>query len=53
MGIVKISDPMHENLRLASNVLIRAELAGGLDLKSLSELALNASPLETVSQADQ
>ena len=34
-------------------LLIRAELAGGLDLKSLSELALNASPLETVSQADQ
>ncbi|OZY46336.1 ParD-like family protein [Pseudomonas lundensis] len=86
MGIVKISDPMHENLRLASNalsrsinaqaehwmrigmlselhpdldhnhicrLLIRAELACGLDLKSLSELALNASPLETVSQADQ
>ncbi|MDI2595206.1 ParD-like family protein [Pseudomonas sp. N3-W] len=72
MGIVKISEHMHENLRIASDalsrsinaqaehwmrigmlaelhpglnhndisrLLIRAELAGGLDLKQLSELA--------------
>jgi hypothetical protein len=71
MGIVKISEHMHENLRIASDalsrsinaqaehwmrigmlaelhpdlnhsdisrLLIRAELAGGLDLKQLSEL---------------
>jgi glycine cleavage system pyridoxal-binding protein P len=72
VGIVKISEDMHENLRVASNalsrsinaqaehwmrigmltelhpnldhseicrVLIRAELAGGLDLKQLCALA--------------
>ncbi|MEB0045620.1 MULTISPECIES: ParD-like family protein [unclassified Pseudomonas] len=72
MGIVKISEHMHENLRIASDalsrsinaqaehwmrigmlvelhpnldhndisrLLIRAELAGGLDLKNLSALA--------------
>ena len=75
MGIVKISDAMHENLRIASNalsrsinaqaehwmrigmltelypdldhnqisrLLIRAELAGGLDLKALCQLADSA-----------
>ncbi|MBK5401030.1 ParD-like family protein [Pseudomonas sp. TH39(2020)] len=72
MGIVKISEAMHENLRVASDalsrsinaqaehwmrigmlaelhpdldhsdicrLLIRAELAGGLDVKQLCELA--------------
>ncbi|MBW0237761.1 MULTISPECIES: ParD-like family protein [Pseudomonas] len=72
MGIVKISDHLHENLRVASNalsrsinaqaehwmrigmltelhpnldhnqicrLLVRAELAGDLDLKQLCELA--------------
>lgn len=72
MGIVKISEAMHENLRIASDalsrsinaqaehwmrigmlaelhpdldhsdicrLLIRAELAGGLDVKQLCELA--------------
>ncbi|MBK1613664.1 hypothetical protein CKO44_09295 [Rubrivivax gelatinosus] len=75
MGIVKISDPMHENLRIASNalsrsinaqaehwmrigmlaelhpelghaeicrLLVRAELAGGLDIAKLA-----AAPLDT------
>ena len=86
MGLVKISEQLHEEARIACKamsrsinaqaehwmrigmlselhpdldhnhicrLLIRAELAGGLDLKSLSELTVNASLLETVSQADQ
>ena len=86
MGIVKISDHMHENLRLASDalsrsinaqaehwmrigmltelhpnldhnlicrLLIRAEVAGGLDLKQLSGLVQDANVIETASQADQ
>ena len=86
MGIVKISEQMHENLRVASGalsrsinsqaehwmrigmltelhpnldhnqicrLLIRAEVAGGLDLKQLSGLVQDANVIETASQADQ
>lgn len=86
MGIVKISDTMHEHLRVASNalsrsinaqaehwmrigmltelhphlnhtqicrLLIRAELAGGLDLKHLCEIAEKAQAHERTSGVDQ
>jgi len=79
MGIVKISEGMHENLRVASDalsrsinaqaehwmrigmlaelhpnldhsdicrLLVRAELAGGLDLNQLCDLAQNAQGLQ-------
>lgn len=43
MGIVKISDPMHENLRLASNALsrsINAQAEHWMRIGMLSELHL-------------
>jgi hypothetical protein len=79
MGIVKISEGMHENLRVASDalsrsinaqaehwmrigmlaelhpnldhrdicrLLVRAELAGGLELNQLCDLAQNAQGLQ-------
>jgi sulfur relay (sulfurtransferase) DsrC/TusE family protein len=88
MGIVKISEDMHENLRVASDalsrsinaqaehwmrigmlaelhpelnhsdicrMLIRAELAGGLDVKQLCALAdiSQGSPVHATSGAKQ
>lgn len=84
MGIVKISDEMHENLRIASaalsrsinsqaehwmrigmlaemypeldhseisQMLVRAELAGGLDLALAVQGALGSKPATAVSNA--
>ena len=84
MGIVKISDHLHENLRVASNalsrsinaqaehwigmltelhpnldhnqicrLLVRAELAGDLDLKQLCELVEVAQNVQNPSGAKQ